>query len=266
MDNIATIDFGTLENWLKGFLWPFFRIAGMFMSMVVIGTRTVSKRKRLLLALFLTIAVAPVLPEMPDVPLFGPASFVIAFTQTLLGLAVGFVSRMVFETFVIGGQIIAMQSGLGFASLNDPQNGTSVPVLGQYYLMMVTLLFLAFDGHLIMFELIIMSFDTLPVSTSGIALAGISEIIRFGSWMFGAGLMMAMAAVVSLLMINLSFGVMTKAAPQLNIFAIGFPITLTAGLIIVWITSAGFMPHFEKQFVRGKQVMCQIIQMECGNG
>jgi flagellar biosynthesis protein FliR len=266
METIPQIDFATIESWVKSFIWPFFRIAGMFMSMVVIGTRTVSRPKRLVLAVTLTLAVAPVLPAMPNVPLFGLESLLIAFSQTILGLAIGFVSRLVFETFVIGGQIIAMQSGLGFASLNDPVNGTSVPVLGQYYVMMVTLIFLSMDGHLIMFELIIMSFDSLPVSPTGIGLVGIREVIMFGRWMFGAGLMMALAAVVSLLMINLSFGVMTKAAPQLNIFAIGFPMTLTAGLIIVWLTSAGFVPHFEQQFLRGKQVMCNIVQLECGNG
>ncbi len=266
METLLNIDFATLESMLKSFLWPFFRISGMMMSMVIIGSIIISRIKRVLLALLVTIVVAPMLPPMPDVELLGVASFVISVQQVLIGIAVGFISRMVFETVIVGGQVVAMSSGLGFAQINDPSSGVTVPAVGQFFLMMATLVFLSIDGHLLMFEIIVASFTSLPVSTSGLLASSIAEIISFASLMFSAGLMMALAAIISLLLVNLSFGILTKVAPTLNIFSIGFPIILTFGLLILWFTIGGFLTHFNQQFVRGQQTMCSIVNMECGHG
>ncbi len=266
MDTILSYDYVMLESMLRSFIWPFFRISAMCMSMVIIGSVIVSPQKRLLIALLITMVVVPVLPDMPNVDLMGYEAFIITLHQVLIGLAVGFISRLVFETFVVGGQIVAMSSGLGFAQINDPSNGVSVPAVGQFFLMVATLVFLAMDGHLIMFEIIIKSFETLPVSTSGLPLSSFSELILFTSWVFAAGLMMALAAVISILMVNLSFGILTKVAPTLNIFAIGFPIILTFGLLILWFTLSGFMSHYDQQFIRGKQTMCSMVMMDCGSG
>lgn len=266
MDTIISYEYSTLESMLRSFLWPLFRISSMFMSMVIIGSYIISKVKRALLAFAITVLVYPVLPPMPEVPLLGFEAIIITVNQIIIGLAVGFISRLVFETFIVGGQIVAMSSGLGFAEINDPSSGITVPAVGQFFLMLATLLFLSMDGHLMMLKIIIHSFETLPVSTEGISLPGIQEVINFGSLMFSAALMMALAAVISLLLVNLSFGILTKVAPTLNIFAIGFPIILTFGLLILWFTIGGFLPHFTQQLERGHQSMCNIVMMECANG
>jgi len=184
----------------------------------------------------------------------------------LIGLAVGLVSRLFFETFIIGGQIVAMSSGLGFARINDPSSGVSVPAVGQFFLMIATLVFLSLDGHLLMFEIIVRSFDTLPVSTSGLPMVSLTKLLNFVSQMFAAGLMMALAAVISLLMVNISFGILTKVAPTLNIFVIGFPMILTFGLLILWFTLGGFLRHFDQQFLHSQQVMCSMVMLECTDG
>jgi len=266
MESILAYDYATLESMLRSFLWPLFRISGMCMSMVIVGSALVSPQKRLIIAFVITMVVAPVLPEMPNVELIGYQAFIISIHQVLIGVAVGFVSRLIFETFIVGGQVIANSSGLGFAQINDPSSGVTVPAVGQFFLMTATLVFLAVDGHLMMFEIIIRSFETLPVSTSGLPMASIAELILFTSWVFAAGVMMALAAIISLLMVNLAFGILTKVAPTLNIFAVGFPIILTFGLLIIWFTLSGFLGHFDKQFYRGKQTMCNMVLMECGNG
>ena len=151
METVLSYDYATLETMLRQFIWPFFRISAMCMSMVILGSAIVSPQKRLLIALLITMVVVPVLPEMPKVELFSYDAFIITLHQIMIGLAVGFVSRLVFETFIIGGQIVAMSSGLGFAQINDPNSGVSVPAVGQFFLMVATLVFLAMDGHLIMF-------------------------------------------------------------------------------------------------------------------
>lgn len=238
----------------------------MFTSMVIIGSFIVSIQKRAALAFLITILVAPVLPEMPEVELISFKAMIITINQILIGLAVGFVSRIVFETFIVGGQIVAMSSGLGFAQINDPSSGVTVPAVGQFFLMIATLVFLAVDGHLLMIELIIHSFHTMPVSETGLPMINLVEIFKFAGTMFSAGLMMAFAAIISLLLVNLSFGILTKVAPTLNIFAIGFPIILTFGLLILWFTIGGFLSHFNQQLLQGQLTMCSLIMMECGNG
>ena len=261
MDSLINYDYASLETMLRSFLWPLFRISGMCMSMVIVGTFIVSAQKRLIIAVLITLVVAPVLPEMPAVDLLGYKGFLIALHQVLIGLAVGFVSRLIFETFIIGGQIVAMSSGLGFAQINDPSSGVTVPAIGQFFLMIATLVFLSINGHLVMFEIIVRSFDTLPVSTSGLPMVSLVALINFTSWMFAAGLMMALAAVISLLMVNLSFGILTKVAPTLNIFAIGFPIILTFGLLILWFT----LPSIStRPFIKRGKYFCPSFSLVSG--
>jgi flagellar biosynthetic protein FliR len=135
--------------------------------------------------------------------------------------------------------------GLGFASITDPVNGVSVVVLSQFYLMLVMMLFLAFDGHLVLVDVIVSSFQVMPV---GAILPGevLWTVASSGTWMFAGALLLALPAVVALLVVNFAFGIMTKAAPQLNIFAIGFPFTMLFGLFIVWVSLAGFLGYYQR--------------------
>ena len=130
------------------------------------------------------------------------------------------------------------------ASMVDPANGISVAVLGQFLLMLVTLLFLAMNGHLVVFEVLAESFVTLPVG-SGLLLDHYLAIAGRLGWVLGAGLLLALPAVTALLVVNIAFGVMTRAAPQLNIFAIGFPLTLVLGLVIVWLGMADILAQYQ---------------------
>lgn len=247
-----------LLDWVSGLLLPLFRISGMLMTMMVIGTQSVPARIRMGLALALTLMVLPVLPPMPKVELLSLPGFYLVIQESLIGIILGFITRMLFQIFVVGGQLVAMQTGLGFASLVDPVNGLSVPVVGQIYLMLSTLLFLIFNGHVFMIELVVHSFTSLPVG-EGISLPNIQAVIAWGQALFGGALMMALAAALSLLMINLSFGVMTRAAPQLNLFSLGFPITMVTGLIIIWLTLAGFVSHFETYYRDSVDLLCQMV-------
>mgnify|MGYP001016844296 CR=1 FL=1 len=145
------------------YILPFARLSGFLMTLSVIGSRNFPARFRMLLALSIIVLIVPVLPTSNAVELFSFSSFILIIKQTLIGIVLGFISRLFLETFVIGAQIVAMQSGLGFASLVDPANGTSVPALGQFFLMLTTLLFLLLDGHLIMLRLVVESFYSLPI-------------------------------------------------------------------------------------------------------
>lgn len=164
--------------------------------------------------------------------------------ELIIGVALGLSIHIVFQAFVIAGQITAMQMGLGFASMNDPQNGVSVPVVGQFYLMIVTLLYLSLNGHLYAIQTIVQSFDVFPLYQLNLLHLPVKDVIDASSWLFLGGVKIALPAIAALLIVNLSIGVMTKAAPQLNIFSIGFPLTMILGMIILWFSMSAILPEF----------------------
>ena len=146
-----------ISGWVGQFLLPLFRIAAMLMVMPIIGTQLVPTRVRLYLALAISVVLVPTLPPMPQVDALSLRSLLLIVEQVLIGAMLGFVLQLFFHLFIVAGQIIAMQMGLGFASMVDPTNGVSVPVLGQFMLMLVTLLFLAINGHLVALEVLVLA-------------------------------------------------------------------------------------------------------------
>jgi flagellar biosynthetic protein FliR len=241
---LLQFDVATLQAWVGQFLWPLIRVGAFFMVAPVIGTQMVPMRIRLILTLLVTMAIAPHLSGLPQVDALSPASVVMVAQNVLIGIALAFFLQLMLQVFVMMGQIVAMQMGLGFASLNDPTNGVVVTVVSQFYLFLATLLFLAMNGHLVMIDVLVESFYTLPV-TDGIG-GGLMALVGQGSWLFAAATLMSLPAITALLIINCTLGVMTRAAPQLNIFAIGFPMMLVLGLFIIWANLINFLPAFER--------------------
>ncbi len=218
------------------FLWPFFRIAAMFSVAPVLGSRLVSLRVRIATAALLTLMLVPVLGPMPAInPLSAPGVLTIAH-QIVIGIAMGFILQFVLTAATMAGEQIAMTMGLGFAQINDPQNGVPVPIVSQFLLVTVTLIFLALDGHLALIALLANSFVLLPIGTTGLPTEGVWALLLWAGEMFKAAVVLALPAVTALLAVNLALGVMTRAAPQLNIFSVGFPITILGGIAAILVT------------------------------
>jgi flagellar biosynthetic protein FliR len=234
-----------IGQWVGQHLWPLFRIASFLMVIPIFGTQLVPARVRLGLALLMTIIVVPMIPPVPQVDALSADAVVITLQQILIGVGLGFALTALWQLFVIAGQMIAMQMGLGFASMVDPANGVNVAVLAQIYTITITLLFLAMNGHLVTFEVFIESFRTLPIGLEGLGQAGVWQLAHRISWIFVSAMLIALPAVTAVLIVSISFGVMTRAAPQMNIFALGFPIGLIFGLFAIWVLHANFLPHFE---------------------
>ncbi|MEX2476132.1 flagellar biosynthetic protein FliR [Marinobacter sp.] len=235
-----------IGQWTGQHLWPLFRVASFMMVVPVFGTQLVPARARLGLALLMTILIVPLIPPVPQIEALSADAVVITLQQILIGVGMGFAMTALWQLFVVAGQMIAMQMGLGFASMVDPANGVNVPVLSQIYTITITLLFLAMNGHLVMFEIFIESFRTMPVGLEGLGQVGVWELAHRISWMFVAAVLLALPAVAAVFIVNIAFGVMTRAAPQMNIFALGFPIGLIFGLFSIWVLHANFLPHFEQ--------------------
>jgi len=248
-----------INQYLADFLLPLTRISALIMSMVGFGARTIPTPIKLSLCIVVTIAIMPAIPPTRVDELVSLSTFLLIAEQTIIGIMLGFMTVLVVNTFTLAGQIIAMQTGLGFASLVDPASGMNVPAVGQFFLILSTLLFWAMDGHLAYLQFVVASFETIPIPAENFNSFKYKELVEWASWMFATALSLALAPLTAMLLINFSFGTMTRAAPQLNIFAIGFPITMCAGLIIMWLTMGNFFTHFELQWQRAIDFSCYLI-------
>ncbi len=246
-----------LSSMLYGYLMPFFRIGALFLTMPVIGTKVVPARTRLIAAMLIAFIVAPLLDVQFNDELFSLTMLGSIGAELLIGGTLGFVFQVVFQCFVLTGQLIAMKIGLGFASMNDPVNGVQTTVISQFYLVAATLLFVVFDGHLVLIELLIESFGAIPLGTYGAI--DFYEVAKLGTWMFISALLMSIAILTALLLVNVAFGVMSRAAPQLNIFAVGFPFTLSLGMVLIYLGLEGMLVFFERIVGEGFMFVSELI-------
>jgi flagellar biosynthetic protein FliR len=245
---------------VAGVAWPFLRVGALFLAIPIFTGHMVPIRVRVMLAASITWLISPMLPAMPDAELFSLSGVWIAVQQFLIGLAIGFVLHLVFEAIVFGGQSIAYGMGLGFASMVDPLTGVQVPVIAQFYQILATLLFLAMDGHLVLIRLLVDSFQMLPVGFEGLSADGMRQLALWASRLFTAGVLLSLPLVTALLLVNLGFGVASRAAPQLNIFSVGFPVSLGLGLFLIGICLPDVLSLFSGFLDEGYQLMTAILR------
>ncbi|MDK2123783.1 flagellar biosynthetic protein FliR [Parachitinimonas caeni] len=242
---MITLTSAQIDAWLALLLWPFFRILAILSTDPFYSSRSIPIRVRVALAFMLTLLLIPSLPTMPAVAPVSPMGILIGLQQIIIGVAIGFTMRIVFTAVEMAGHIAGLQMGLGFASFYDPQHASNVAVVAQVASLLTLLLFLALNGHLIMIETIAKSFVSLPIQAKPLAAAGFKAVVMWGGEIFRYGVLLSLPVVAALLITNLSIGVMAKAAPQLNIFAVGFPLTLTIGGAAMYFVFPGFVPHIQ---------------------
>lgn len=222
-----------ISQYVAGFGWPWIRVTAMLLAAPVYSNTQVPLRVRVLLSIALTVAVAPAVGNVPAVDLLSLQALLIAAREVLIGVLIGLLLAMSLQAVTIAGESISMTMGLGFATMVDPQSGFNVPVLSQFLLVLTSLLFLGLGGHLMLIELVAASFQTMPVAGTGLVRADLLGVAAFGTQMFAGAVLLALPAVVALLVVQLAMGVMTRAAPQMNIFSVGFPITILLGFLAV---------------------------------
>jgi flagellar biosynthetic protein FliR len=248
-----------ISTWVATFMLPMFRITAVLMTMPIFGTTLVPRRVRLYFALAITVVVVPGLPPMPQVHALDLSALLLIAEQIIIGALLGFSLQLFFQAFVVAGQIISIQMGMGFASMVDPTNGVSAAVIGQFLTMLVTLLFLAMNGHLVVIEVLIESFTTLPVGSATLV-NHFWELAGKLGWVLGAAMLLVLPAITALLVVNIAFGIMTRAAPQLNIFSIGFPLILVLGMVIFWIGMADILNQYQPLATEALQFLRELAQ------
>jgi len=217
------------------YIWPFVRIGAFLMVMPLVGGTFVPTKARLLLAVALTAVLAPVIPTMPNLDVLSAAGLVTMIQEIAIGAAMGFLVQLVFDAIALGGQVIGMSMGLGFAVFLDRARGVNIPVLGQLFLMLGMLVFLSLDGHLALIQLLADSFEAWPIAGSGLTVPILEQLLDWTGQMFVFAIKISLPAITAILVVNLSFGIMSRAAPTLNLFAVGFPVAMLLGFAVIFL-------------------------------
>ncbi|HVI54139.1 MAG TPA: flagellar biosynthetic protein FliR [Luteibacter sp.] len=251
------IDLNQLEGWVGGACWAMARISGLLLVAPVLGASTIPVRIKMGLAILLTMTLAPLAPL--DIRPLSAQGVATLAQQVLIGAALGFILKLVFEAVAFGGQFVSQAMSLGFAEVVNPGVGGTTPVLSQFYTMIVTLLFLVMNGHLQLIGLLADSFRTMPVGDHGIGADGIWGVLQFASHLFGGAVRVALPALTAVLVVNLGFGAISRSAPSMNLFAVGFPITICLGIIAVWLALRGLPSAWDSLQTDAWEAMRQMV-------
>jgi flagellar biosynthetic protein FliR len=228
------IDGVLLFDYLGAVIWTALRVGGLFMVAPVIGTRSLPNRARLIFVLALSTVLAP-LADPPPLLSLGAAAVLGLLTEMAIGVALGFTLRVAFEAAAVAGEMVAQGMALAFAQLSDPlRGGATSGVVGMWFYIAFALLFFAFDGHLAMIELLAQSYRAMPV---GAPLADPLQLAsgapRFFAQALLTGVSIALPLMMAMMVVNLAFGVLGRAAPALNPIAVGLPAALASGMLLM---------------------------------
>lgn len=246
-----------LDLWMAGFLFPLARIMGLIATAPILSNRAIPARIRMGFGAAMTLALIPALP--PSGLIVGSWPGLLALLQQMLiGIALGFSMRVVFTAIDLAGELIGLQMGLGFAMFYDPDNAAQSPVISEFLGLLAMLVFLSINGHLMLLAVIGNSFEWWPVGADLFPANGWMAIARWGSTIFSAGVMLALPVIAALLVVNIALAVLTRAAPTLNLFAIGFPVTLIAGFVMLLLSMPFFAPALQQLFDYGLRTVAQL--------
>ena len=253
-----------LDAWIAALFFPLTRVLSLLAIAPIFGNAAIPVRIKLAAGLVITLAIVPALPPMPAVQAGSWLGLSIILQQMLIGMLLGFAVRIAFWAIDLAGQLIGLQMGLSFAVFYDPTNATQTPVLSNFLGLLAMLIFLALNGHLLTLSLLAESFKLLPVSATPFSVKGYSVVLAWAATLFSAGVLLALPLIAALLIANIAMGVLSRVAPTLNLFAIGFPVTLFAGFLVVMISLPYFGAALERLFDQGFGAMRLIMRAAGG--
>jgi flagellar biosynthesis protein FliR len=256
---VIEVSAAQLQLWVAAFLWPLSRITAFLVAAPVLGHSSIPNQAKIGLGVLLTLVVAPTLPPLPQVPIVSWAGLGVMIEQLLIGLAMGLVMRLAFTAVQVAGDIIGLQMGLGFATFFSPDSGGNTLILARYFNMIAMLMFLAFNGHLLVIEILAGTFQSLPIGLVSFNPDAWNMLARYGATIFSAGLLLALPLVASLLIINLTMGILNRSAPQLTVFSVGFPLSLTVGLVLLMVLMTDLARYLEKLFSETLQFLQSLL-------
>lgn len=247
-----------LNTLIAGFLWPLTRILGLIATAPLFGNLSIPVRVKIGLGVMLALVIAPTVPEMPAADPMSLVGALIIVQQLLIGLAMGFAMRIVFAAVEMAGEIAGLTMGFGFATFFDPQTRARTSAISQFLALLALMIFLALNIHLVLLATLADSFVSMPISATPGGVNSFRDIANWGGLIFSAGTQLALPIIAALLLANIALGVLTRAAPQLNLFGIGFPITLGAGFLVLALVLPYLATPLERMFDEGISMVRQI--------
>ena len=244
---MLTFDSAQFGVWLSQYFWPLLRILALISTAPVFSEKQISKKVKIGLGGLIVILIAPGLP-ISTVPIFSAAGLWLAAQQILIGVALGLTMQFAFAAIRLAGEVIGMQMGLSFATFFDPSGGPNTPVLARLLNLLAMLLFLSFNGHLWLISLLVDSFHTLPIQAEPLNGNGFLALTQAGSLIFINGMMLALPLICLLLTLNMALGLLNRMTPQLSVFVIGFPVTMTIGIMTIGMMMPMLAPFCEHLF------------------
>ena len=247
-----------LADGMFAIIWTALRVGGVVMLAPLLGAIFVPRRMRLAMALVIALALVASAGPPPDLDPLSSAGLLAIVQELVIGLTIGFVLRLATEAALLAGQLISTGMGLSFATVVDPQNG-GMPLLGRFYIVVSSLLLLAMNAHLSLIALLGQSYTVVPIGADGLSPGDARMIVDFAGIMFTGAVQLALPSVVAILMVNIAFGVISRAAPTLNLFAVGFPITIMLGLFILVLSIRTQGPVWESQMSEAFRLLTRIL-------
>jgi flagellar biosynthetic protein FliR len=232
---MITVTSMDLNSWIGAFIWPLTRILGMFTMAPLFGNSAVPNTVKIGLGVLLAVIISPTLTGLPTVDPMSLAGIVIIIQQIIIGIAIGFMMRLIFSAIELSGEVIGLTMGLGFATFFDPQSQGRTSVINQLLTLLALLIFVTANFHLLMISALFESFITMPIGLASLGTTALEQMIYWAAYIFSTSLQLSMPIIGILLATNAAMGILTKAAPQLNLFAVGFPITLSIGMMAIGI-------------------------------
>lgn len=239
-----TFDEAQIAAWVAPIFWPFLRILAVFTSAPVLSSRSVPIRVRIGLSFLVAVAIAPMLPSAPVHGLNDPNAVALATQQVVVGLAIGFVVRVLFGVMELAGEIIGFQMGLNFAAFFDPAMNSQSSAVARMFTQLTALLFVVLNGHVLVLGAVANSFTYIPIGVDFLPRVQGLEIYKLGAELFASAFWIALPIVGVLMFTNMALGVISRVAPQMNIFAIGFPITLVVGMLAIAVVLPDMLDPF----------------------
>ncbi len=256
---MITVTSAQLDVWIAAFLFPLSRILGVLAAAPFFSNAAMPRRIRLMTGLAIALALVPALPEMPRVPAGSWLGLAIIAQQMFIGLIMGFALRIAFAAIDVAGELIGLQMGLSFAVFYDPLNAGQTPVVTEFYGLLATLIFLSLNGHLLALSVLAESFSLWPVVASPFLSLGIGQLLAGATMIFSVGVLLSLPLVAALLVANIAMGVLSRVAPQLNLFAVGFPVTIFAGFAMITLSLPYFGNALEAVFNQGFRLMRALL-------
>lgn len=261
---MINISSAQLDAWLGLFIFPLTRVLALLATAPIFNNAALPMNIRLVMGLAITFALATVLPAPPPIPAGSWLGLAIIGEQLLIGLMMGFALRIAFAALDVAGELIGLQMGLSFATFFDPGRGGETSVVAEFLGLLTALIFLAMNGHLLMLTLLAESFTLLPVSATPFHAAGFSSLLTASAMMFSLGVMLALPLITALLVTNISLGVLSRVAPALNLFAVGFPVTLGLGFLVLLLSLPYIGAAMDSVFSRGFTTMELVLRTAAG--